>query len=187
MEFTSTTIAGLWIIDPVRHTDERGYFARTLCQREVADHGIDADVRQINTSLGYRAGTFRGLHAQCPPHGETKIVRCVAGSMFDVVVDLRPESDTFGATFTQELSADNGRALVVPARCAHGFLTLVDHTVALYTVSEFHVAGQEVGLTWNDPAIDIAWPLTPEVVSSKDRSWPMLAAQRDELLRRMTV
>ena len=187
MLFTPTAIDGAWIIDLDLKADERGFFARALCQRELADHGVPADIRQANVSFGFKAGTFRGLHAQYPPAVETKIVRCITGSLLDVLVDLRPESSTFGQALSVELSADSGRALVVPDRCAHGFLTLIDETRAMYTVSEFNVPGEEVGLNWDDPVVTISWPITPVVVSQKDRSWPPFHTQRESLLHRMSI
>jgi dTDP-4-dehydrorhamnose 3,5-epimerase len=185
VQFTPTAIEGAWIIDLTRHVDDRGFFARALCQRELAEHGIAADIRQANISLGFQAGTFRGLHVQYPPAVETKIVRCISGALLDVLVDLRPESATFGHTLAVELSADSGRALVVPDRCAHGFLTLVDDTRAMYTVSEFHQPGEEAGLNWDDPIVEVPWPMVPTVVSAKDRAWPPFADQRANLLARM--
>lgn len=185
MLFTPTAVSGAWIIDLDRKTDERGFFARALCQRELADHGIPAEIRQANISLGYKAGTFRGLHAQFPPAVETKIVRCVSGALLDVLVDLRPESETFGHTLAVELSADDGRAIVVPDRCAHGFLTLRDDTRAMYTVSEFHVPGEEIGLNWDDPIVSVTWPMMPLVVSAKDLSWPSFSEQEAVLRLRM--
>ncbi len=185
MLFTPTVIDGAWIIDLDRKADERGFFARALCQRELEDHGVAPDIRQANISLGLRSGTFRGLHAQYPPAVETKIIRCVSGAFLDVLVDLRPESTTFAQALSVELTAESGRSLVVPDRCAHGFLTLVDDTRAMYTVSEFHQPGDEVGLNWDDPVVAIDWPMIPVVVSAKDRSWPSFAAQRPVLLERM--
>ena len=187
MLFTPTVINGAWIIDLDPHEDERGFFARAICQREYAEHNIPADIRQANISVGFQAGTFRGLHAQYPPAVETKIVRCIAGALLDVLVDLRPESATFGQCLSVELTAESGRSLVVPDRCAHGFLTLVDDTRAMYTVSEFHVPGNEVGLNWDDPVVAVRWPFIPTVVSDKDRSWPTFASQRATLLHRMTL
>jgi dTDP-4-dehydrorhamnose 3,5-epimerase len=185
--FRPTAIDGAWIIDLDRSTDDRGFFARAMCQREYAEHGIAADIRQANISAGFRAGTFRGLHAQCPPAVETKIIRCISGALLDVLVDLRPESATFGQSLSLELTAESGRSLVVPDRCAHGFLTLVDDSRALYTVSEFHVPGDEVGLNWDDPVVTVDWPIVPTVLSHKDRSWPTFATQRATLLRRMAL
>jgi dTDP-4-dehydrorhamnose 3,5-epimerase len=187
MRFTPTTLAGAWLIDLDPICDDRGFFARTLCQRELAAHGIPAEIRQINTSVGYRSGTFRGLHAQVPPAVETKIVRCTRGVLLDIVVDLRPESATFGHTLAVELSAQDGRAVVVPERCAHGFLTLVDGTQALYTVSEFYQPGDEVGLNWDDPVITVDWPIAPHIVSAKDRSWPTFAEQKGALVTKMSL
>jgi dTDP-4-dehydrorhamnose 3,5-epimerase len=172
--FTPTAIDGAWIIDLDRKTDERGFFARAICQREYAERGITADIRQANISVGFRAGTFRGLHAQCPPAVETKIIRCMSGALLDVLVDLRPESATFGRCLSVELTAESGRSLVIPDRCAHGFLTLVDDTRA-------------IGLNWDDPVVTVQWPVIPTVVSDKDRSWPTFASQRSALLQRMRV
>jgi dTDP-4-dehydrorhamnose 3,5-epimerase len=185
--FSPTAIDGVWTVDLDRKTDERGFFARAICQREYAEHGIAADIRQANISMGFRAGTFRGLHAQCPPAIETKIIRCISGALLDVLVDLRPESATFGQCLSVGLTAESGRSLVVPDRCAHGFLTLEADTRAMYTVSEFNVPGEEVGLNWDDPVVTVEWPITPTVVSDKDRSWPTFAAQRATLVRRMTL
>jgi dTDP-4-dehydrorhamnose 3,5-epimerase len=185
--FTPTAIDGAWIIDLDRKPDERGFFARAICQREYVQHGIAPDIRQANISVGFRAGTFRGLHAQCPPAVETKIIRCMSGALLDVLVDLRPESATFGQCLSVELTAESGRSLVIPDRCAHGFLTLVDDTSAMYTVSEFHVPGDEVGLNWDDPVVAVHWPVIPTVVSDKDRSWSTFAAQRSALVQQMAL
>jgi dTDP-4-dehydrorhamnose 3,5-epimerase len=185
MRFTPTALTGAWLVDLDPISDERGFFARVLCQRELAEHGIPAEFRQVNTSVGYLAGTFRGLHAQVPPAVETKIVRCTQGALLDVVVDLRPESATFGHTLAVQLDAQDGRAIVVPDRCAHGFLTLVDGTQALYTVSEFHQPGDEVGVNWDDPVVTVDWPIAPRIVSAKDRSWPSFADQKAALIAKM--
>jgi dTDP-4-dehydrorhamnose 3,5-epimerase len=187
LQFTPTAIDGAWIIDLDPYEDERGFFARAICQREYAEHGIPADIRQANISLGFRAGTFRGLHAQYPPAVETKIIRCISGALLDVLVDLRPESATFGQCLSVELTAAAGRSVVLPERCAHGFLTLVDDTRAMYTVSEFHVPGVEVGLNWHDPVVTVDWPMAPTVVSDKDRSWPSFASQHETLRNRMAI
>jgi dTDP-4-dehydrorhamnose 3,5-epimerase len=185
--FTPTAIDGAWIIDLDPYVDGRGFFSRAICQREYAERGIPADIRQANISLGFRAGTFRGLHAQSPPTVETKVIRCMSGALLDVLVDLRPESATFGQCLSVELTAESGRSVVVPERCAHGFLTLMDDTRVMYTVSEFNVPGIEVGLNWNDPVVTVDWPITPTVVSAKDGSWPSFASQRETLRHRMAI
>lgn len=187
MKFTSTPIDGAWIVDLEPRPDDRGFFARAFCRTEFADHGIDFDVRQANLSRSERAGTVRGLHFQYPPAGETKFVRCVAGSIFDVLVDVRRGSPTFGQHVGVELSATDHRALVVPAGCAHGFMSLLDGTEALYLVNQQYTPADEGGLCHDDPDLAIEWPMAARVVSDKDRSWPSFASSRAEIEERMIV
>lgn len=176
MIFTETPLAGAWLLDLEPHRDERGFFARTFCSREFAEHGLETTVAQTNTSFNRSAGTLRGMHFQLPPAGEAKLVRCVAGAIYDAIVDLRAESDTYLHAFGTELSAENRRALYIPPRFAHGYLTLADATEIHYQVSEFYTPGLERGFRFDDPAVDIDWPREPDLVSTKDLEWSPLDA-----------
>ena len=172
MKFTETELPGAFLIDVDRLADERGFFARTWCQNEFAAHGIALPPLQANVSSNPRRGTLRGMHYQLAPHEESKLVRCTRGALLDVIVDLRPESPTYGRWLGVELTADSFRQLFVPGRFAHGFLTLVDGTDASYQVSARYAPGAERGLRWNDPAIGIQWPFEPVLISEKDRHHP---------------
>lgn len=160
------------IIEPDLHADERGAFARTYCADEIRAHGLDARVAQCSTSFNRRAGTLRGLHYQRPPHAEVKLVRCTMGAIFDVAVDLRPESPTYCRWVGVELTAENRRALYVPEGCAHGFLTLVDGSEVFYQISSPYVAQAGTGVRWNDPAFGVQWPSTPIVMAERDADYP---------------
>jgi len=162
----------MWIVDPERHVDERGSFARKYCRREFAEHGIDFVPVQISASSNTRRGTLRGLHFQTEPLTEAKIVTCVRGSAFDLAVDLRPDSPSYGRSAGVELSRENARAVYVPPGCAHGFQTLEDDTELLYLISEFYDPSLQRGVRWDDPALEIGWPLTPTVISERDRTFP---------------
>lgn len=177
MIFTETKLAGAFIIDLERRTDERGFFARSWCEDEFAARGIHLPPLQANLSSNPTRGTLRGMHYQLPPHEESKLVRCTRGAIFDVIVDLREESPTFGQWVGVELTADNFRQLLVPGRFAHGFLTLEPHTDVAYQVSAKYAPGAERGLRWNDPALGIAWPAAPELVSAKDQNHPDFSYQ----------
>jgi dTDP-4-dehydrorhamnose 3,5-epimerase len=172
MRFTPTELAGAFIIDLERHEDTRGYFARTFCRREFAAHGLNPELVQANCSWNARKGTLRGMHYQVPPAEETKLVRCTRGAVYDVIVDLRPESPTFLRHVGVELTAENGRQLYVPEAFAHGFLTLVADTELAYLVGEFHTPGAERGVRHDDPGLGIEWPAAIEVISAKDAAWP---------------
>lgn len=185
MRFTETSLRGAWVIDLEPRHDDRGFFARSFCQREFAEHGIAGDVRQANVSFNAAAGTVRGMHFQYPPAGENKVVRVVAGALLDVIVDLRPESPTFLEHVAVELTAANRRSLVVPPRVAHGFMTLTDDVEVLYLMSEFHTPSEAGGLPFDDPQLGIAWPRVAAVVSDQDRAWPSVDSQVDTLRERM--
>ena len=174
MIFTDTGLDGATIVDLERHEDDRGFFARAFCQREFTDHGLEPRVAQANMSFSHRRGTMRGMHYQVPPASETKLVRCVRGAIYDVIVDVRPESPTYLEHVGLELSADNRRALFVPRGFAHGCVSLVDDTEILYLVSEFYAPGYERGLRYDDPTLGIDWPIDVSVISDKDASWPLL-------------
>jgi dTDP-4-dehydrorhamnose 3,5-epimerase len=170
--FHETAIAGAFVLEPERHVDERGSFARLFCAREFAARGLDARSVQVSISTNVRRGTLRGLHYSVPPHPEAKLVRCVRGAVHDVLVDLRADSPTYLRWFGQVLTAESGTAVFVPERVAHGFLTLEDSSDVLYQMSEFHDPGCARGVRWNDPAFGIEWPDAPSVLSERDRTYP---------------
>ena len=173
MIFSPTRIRGAMVVEMEPCEDERGLFARGFCRKEFEAHGLNPDVAQANIGLSRRRGTLRGLHYQIPPNAETKLVRCTAGAVFDVIVDLRPESASYKQWVGVELTAANRRMLYAPEGCAHGYLALADDTEVFYLVSEFYSPGAERGLRWNDPAFRIEWPITEDLrISDKDRSWP---------------
>lgn len=175
MLFHPTELSGAFVIESEPHTDERGSFARTFCRREFAAHGLVTDFVQCSLSQNHRRGTLRGLHFQRAPHAETKLVRCVTGAIFDVIVDLRPDSLTFRRHVAVELSSDNGRSLYIPAGFAHGFQALTDDATVYYQISDFYVPELSGGVRWDDPAFGIAWPFPPAMLSEKDRALPTLA------------
>lgn len=185
MKILEAKLSGVKIIEQERLTDRRGYFTRIFCEREFASNSMKANVAQMSASFNGRRGTLRGLHFQYPPAAETKYVRCVRGAMLDVVVDVRPESSTYLKHITVMLSAANGRAIYVPERFAHGFITLTDETEVEYLMGVPYVPGLEGGLRYNDPELAIAWPLSISVIAERDASWPLLAAVRERVARRM--
>ena len=176
MQLVPTPLAGAFTIDVEPRHDERGHFARVFCRQAFAAAGVDLDVAQANHSYSARRGTLRGLHYQLPPSAEIKLVRCLAGALWDVIVDLRPGSPTFARWFGAELTSRNQRMMLVPRGFAHGFITLADHTEMLYLVGHAHDPAAERGVRFDDPAIGIRWPIAPLVVSAKDRGWPLLDA-----------
>ena len=172
MNFRATEIVDVWVIEPERHEDERGFFARTWDSGEFAQRGLRDLVVQTSISYNRRRGTLRGLHYQAAPHEEAKLVRCTAGAIFDVAVDLRSGSATFCRWVGVELSAANRHALYVPEGCAHGFLTLDDDVEVAYQMSAPHVADSARGARFDDPAFGIAWPAEIRLVNERDRSYP---------------
>jgi dTDP-4-dehydrorhamnose 3,5-epimerase len=174
MIFTETALAGAFIVDIEAREDARGFFARTFCANEFKAHGLKPTVAQANLSFNHLKGTLRGLHFQAPPVAETKLVRCTAGAILDVIVDIRPDSPTFRQHVAVELTADNRRALYVPEMFAHGYLTLTDGAEVVYSVGEFYTPGAEGGYRWDDPALKIDWPLKVAVISDKDAAWPLI-------------
>ncbi|HEU4984757.1 MAG TPA: dTDP-4-dehydrorhamnose 3,5-epimerase [Nitrososphaera sp.] len=175
MFFTETELAGAYIIDLDRREDNRGFFARTWAQEEFEAHGLNTRVVQANMSYNHTRGTLRGMHYQRAPYAETKLVRCVQGAIYDVIIDLRPESATYKRWIGVELTAQNRRALYIPEGFAHGFQTLADNSDVTYQVSEFYTPGAEGGIRYNDPAFEIQWPLEVTVISEKDKQWPDFA------------
>jgi dTDP-4-dehydrorhamnose 3,5-epimerase len=171
MKFTETGLEGAWIVDVEPLSDDRGFFGRTWCAKEFAEHGMVADMAQCNVSYNHRKGTLRGLHYQVPPAAEAKFVRCTAGAVHDVIVDVRPDSDTYLQWIGVDLTAENRRALYVPPMFAHGYLTLTDGAEVIYQVSEFYTPGAERGARYDDPAFGIDWPVAIEVLSEKDAGW----------------
>lgn len=172
MIFQPTALAGAYVIDEEPQHDPRGFFARTWCQKEFAQHGLNPRLVQCNASFSARKGTWRGLHYQAAPHEEAKLVKCIAGAVCDVIVDLRPDSPTYKKHVMVTLSARNRKMLYVPEKFAHGFLTLEDNCEVFYQMSEFYSAESARGLRWNDPQFGIRLPLDVTVVADRDASYP---------------
>jgi len=173
MRFSNTKIPGVVLIEPELREDSRGFFARVFCREEFKAQGLVDHIEQSSLSFNQRRGTVRGMHFQIAPHEETKVVACVEGRVFDVAIDLRPTSRTFGQWFGIELSSENPRQLYLPVGIAHGFQTLEDRSTVLYQISTLFHPEAARGMRWNDPKLAIAWPISDDViVSDKDRSWP---------------
>lgn len=172
MIFNQTKLEGAYLIELDKHEDERGFFARTWCQQEFRDNGLNTNVAQTSISFNKHAGTLRGMHFQVEPYEETKLVRCTRGALHDVIIDLRTGSQTYRQWMAAELSADNYRMLYIPADFAHGFITLEDNTEATYLISDPYVPDSASGIRWDDPAFDIKWPRAIEVISDRDLEWP---------------
>lgn len=172
MKFTPSPLNDAYVIDLEKRGDERGFFARFFCEHEYAQHRLNHQIVQINNSFSRDRGTLRGMHYQLAPKAEDKIIRCLRGSFFDVIIDLRADSATFLKHFAIELSAENRTMLYVPKGFAHGFMTLEDNTEALYLVTEFYSPQYERGIRYNDPKFGIRWPFEPVVISDKDRKHP---------------
>lgn len=168
MKFNETPLKGAFLIELDKFEDERGFFARAFCMEEFRDHGIIFHVLQMNNSLSAKKGTLRGMHYQKAPKQEMKLVRCIQGSFYDVIIDLREDSKTFGKTFGTVLSSQNKSMLLVPKGFAHGFLTLEDQTEALYLVDEAYSPSHEAAVRWDDPYFNIQWPIQPLVISKKN-------------------
>ncbi|MBZ5707067.1 MAG: dTDP-4-dehydrorhamnose 3,5-epimerase [Acidobacteriia bacterium] len=171
MTFHGTKLPGVFEIHLERNSDERGFFARSWCQKEFKDHGLNSHLVQCNVSLNSRKGTLRGIHYQAAPYAEAKVVRCTAGAIYDVVLDLRAQSPTFKQWFAAVLSAENRHMLYIPEDCAHGFLTLADQTEVFYQMSEFFYPEAARGVRWNDPAFQITWPEKVQVISERDNTY----------------
>lgn len=174
MKFERTDIAGLVLVHPERHADERGYFVRTVCESELAEEGLISHFPQSSLSFNAKAGTVRGMHYQVAPNAETKLVRCARGKIFDVVVDLRANERTYLQCRAFELSAENGIALYIPEGLAHGFQTLADDSEVSYSITPSFVPGYSRGVCWDDPAINVRWPQPISVISRRDETWPPL-------------
>lgn len=187
MIFTETKLKGAFILDLERREDNRGFFARAFCQNEFKQHGLKPVIAQANVAFNKRKGTLRGMHFQFPPSAETKLVRATRGAILDIIVDLRPESPTYLQHISVELSADNGRALYVPERFAHGYQALEDATETSYMVGEFYTPGVEGGLSPTDPRLGLKWPLPTTEISEKDAAWKLLDEVEAEVKRKMAV
>ena len=173
MRFIETRVTGAFIVEPEPRGDERGYFERLWCTKEFTERGLNAAFVQCNGSFSAARGTLRGLHYQTAPYAEVKLVRCIRGAVFDVLVDLRRESPTYLAWLGVELTADRRNMIYVPEGCAHGYMTLEDRSEVMYPVSQFYRPEAERGIRWNDPRFGIEWPDGgPQTVSDKDQRWP---------------
>ena len=172
MIFTRTKLAGAWVVELERHEDERGCFARTWCAKEAEAHGLEAQFVQSSLSFNKKRGTLRGMHFQVNPAAEVKLVRCTRGAIFDVMIDLRPKSETFLQWEAVELTEDNGKALYIPKGYAHGFQTLQDETEVYYQMSAFYAPDLARGVRWNDPAFEIVWPEAVGAIAPRDRQYP---------------
>ena len=172
MIFNETKLAGVFEVHIEPKCDERGFFARSWCKQEFEANGLNWKLVQCSLSFNERKGTLRGIHYQAAPYPETKLVRCTRGAIYDVVVDLRPQSATYKQWIGATLTAENRQMLYVPEGCAHGFVTLEDDTEVFYQMSEFYNAESARGVRWDDPAFRIVWPLPAEVISDRDRTYP---------------
>lgn len=175
MKFLPTQLEGAWLVEPERHEDDRGYFARTWCQQEFAERGLNPRLVQASVSFNRRKGTLRGMHFQAPPHEEAKLIRCTRGSIYDVIVDLRLDSSTFQQWQAFELSEANQRALYVPEGFAHGFLTIEANSEVHYQMSEFYHGESARGFRWDDPTLAVDWKYSVRTMSDRDARLPLLA------------
>jgi dTDP-4-dehydrorhamnose 3,5-epimerase len=180
MKFTNTELAGAMIIELEAHQDERGFFARTFCAREFAAQGLNPNFVQANLSLTRKAGTLRGMHYQIPPAAETKLVRCLRGAIYDVIVDLRPDSATYLSWTSIELTEENHLALYIPEGFAHGFQTLSDDVEVFYQMGDFFTPDCQRGILYNDPTLAITWPLPIGEISAKDATLPVFSPSRSQ-------
>jgi dTDP-4-dehydrorhamnose 3,5-epimerase len=176
--FIKTPLSGLYLVEIETLRDDRGFFARSFCVSEFQALGLETVVVQCNISFNEKAGTLRGLHFQAPPHEEAKLVRCTRGAIYDVAVDIRPDSPTYLNWYAADLTSDNRRMMFIPRGFAHGFQTLEDSTEVFYIMSEFYHQESSRGLRWDDPAFAITWPLGESIMSAKDRAYPLLDRRR---------
>jgi dTDP-4-dehydrorhamnose 3,5-epimerase len=172
MKFTETKLKGAFVVEIQKLTDERGFFARSWCQKEFEDQGLNPSFVQANVSCNFKKGTIRGMHYQIAPYQECKLIRCTRGAIYDVIIDLRPDSPTYKQWTGVELTADNFTMFFVPQDFAHGFQTLTDEAEITYQVSQFYTPGSEKGIRFDDPNFNIQWPLEATIISDKDRTWP---------------
>jgi dTDP-4-dehydrorhamnose 3,5-epimerase len=170
--FNPTPLKGAYTVDLEKRGDDRGFFARVFCEKEFAAAGLETRFLQMNNSLSAKKGTLRGMHYQLAPSAEVKLVRCLRGSFYDAIVDLRPDSPSYCKWFGAELTAENRRMMYVPRGFAHALLTLEENSEALYFASNFYAPDCERGLRWNDPRFGVEWPIEPVEISAKDAAWP---------------
>ena len=175
MKFIETRFKGAFIIEPEHLEDERGFFARTFCQKEFEAHGLNSKMVQCNISYNKHKGTLRGMHYQVAPMAEAKLVRCTKGAIYDVIIDLRPESPTYCQWLAEELNAENSKMIYIPEGFAHGFQTLEDDTEVFYQMSEFYSPEHARGVRWDDPVFGIEWPLNTKRISEKDKNYPLMS------------
>lgn len=173
MIFKKTKLEGVYTIKPELKADERGYFTRVFCEDEFRKAGLDFDILQVNQSLTKKRGTIRGMHFQRAPKAENKIIQCLKGEVYDVVVDVCPSSPTFGKWVSEILNEKNGKMLFIPQAFAHGFQTLSDNCAMQYLMSEFYSPEHSTGIRWDDPFFNIKWPIAHTIVSKKDMGWPL--------------
>jgi dTDP-4-dehydrorhamnose 3,5-epimerase len=174
--FTETRLKGAYTVDIEPFEDRRGYFARVWCKKELGQQGLVTDLAQCGVAYNRKRGTLRGMHYQRAPHTEVKVVRCTKGAVYDVIIDLRPDSETYRQWFALELTEENHRMLYIPEGFAHGYITLKDDTEVFYQISQYYDAGACAGVRWNDPVLGIEWPHFDEVIiADKDQRWPLLA------------
>lgn len=172
MIFTETKLKGAFVVEPELLEDERGFFARSWCRREFENQGLNPNLVQCNISFNRKKGTLRGMHYQAPPNVEAKLVRCTMGAVYDVIIDLRPDSSTFKQWISVEMTSENRKMIYIPEHFAHGFITLEDNTEVFYQMSEFYAPDSARGIRWNDPAFNIQWPIEAVTLSERDRNFP---------------
>ena len=172
MIFAETHLKGAYIIEPEKRCDERGFFARSWCEKEFSNHNLNARTVQCNISFNKRKGTLRGMHYQIAPSAETKLIRCTQGAIYDVIIDLRPASSTFKQYVAETLTARDHKMLYVPEGFAHGFVTLEDNSEVFYQMSAFYAPQHARGVRWNDPAFGIEWPIRQPIMADRDRDYP---------------
>jgi dTDP-4-dehydrorhamnose 3,5-epimerase len=175
MKFIETRLKGAFIIEPERLEDERGFFARTFCQKEFEAHGLNPRIVQCNISYNKHKGTLRGMHYQVAPMAEAKLVSCTRGAIYDVIIDLRPESPTYCQWLAEELNAENRKIIYIPEGFAHGFQTLDGETEVFYQMSEFYSPEHARGVRWDDPVFGIEWALNTKMISEKDKNYPLMS------------
>ncbi|NOX47218.1 MAG: dTDP-4-dehydrorhamnose 3,5-epimerase [Chlorobi bacterium] len=174
MKFSETRLKGAYVITPEPFVDDRGSFARVFCKNEFSAIGHKGDFVQINHSVNKLKGTFRGIHYQLPPFGEIKLIRCISGKVYDIIVDIRKGSPTFLKSFAVEISADNMKMMYVPEGFAHGFITLEDNSQLIYHHTTYYEPGHEAGLRYNDPALQLELPIGPSIMTEKDKNHPLI-------------
>ena len=180
MRFTEISLKGAFIIEPDRIEDDRGFFARTFCRQEFEKHGLNPNLVQCSVSFNTEKGTLRGMHYQAKPHEEVRLVRCTRGALYDVILDLRPDSSTFKQWFAVELTAENRTMVYIPEGFAHGFQALEDNTEVFYQMSEFYHPERARGVRWDDPAFGIKWPITITVIADKDSHYLDYSAEAQQ-------